>query len=135
MKSVVGMLIGCLLTACASAPVPVGVATAVRVMDAQFARTSADDAQITVVRDASYVQHWCHVYLSIGGRNIGALLPSQKVTFYLAPGNYLLYAEIGNGGPCAVYRTVIQVIVVARGVQAYDVATDSGGLHILPAEY
>ena len=81
------------LTACSTKPINTATARSTpieRIYAQELIVSGEGKVELVVARDAGYIGSGCMTAVYLDGRKVSAIDNSEKVTFYLTPGRYIL---------------------------------------------
>lgn len=91
-------------------------------------------ATLVVKRDSGFMGAACKAAVYVSGDQIGSIGPSDKVTVYLPPGEYIIGAR--NGSLCGGAVSEASVVLAANAHKNYRIAIgDMGAIHLQPTAF
>ena len=81
------------LSACATKPINTAAARSTppeRIYAQELIVSGEGKVELIIARDAGYIASGCMAAVYLDGRKVSAIDNSEKVTFYLTPGRYIL---------------------------------------------
>ena len=133
------------LSACATKPINTATARSTpleRIYAQELIVAGKGKVELIVARDAGYIGSGCMTAVYLDGRKVSAIDNAEKVTFYLAPGRYIL----GTGpnpdgiGLCRVgaerVRKETQIVAELGKPLKYRLAISANGeISIMPTAF
>ncbi len=92
-KLVLAILTTLALSACATKPINTATAKSTppeRIYAQELVVAGEGKVELIVARDAGYIGSGCMTAVYLDGRKVSAIDNSEKITFYLTPGRYIL---------------------------------------------
>jgi hypothetical protein len=92
-KQVLALAAAMVLSACATKPINTATARSTppeRIYAQELVVSVEGKVELIVARDAGYISSGCMSAVYLDGRKVSAIDNNEKVTFYLAPGRYIL---------------------------------------------